>query len=92
LTDAQSQTKIRGRTKDLSQFGCGLDTSQLLPKGATLRIKLSHGGTHIAAHAKVVYASPELGMGLAFTRIDPQDERILGAWIAELTGIPVQQH
>jgi hypothetical protein len=44
------------------------------------------------AHAKVVYASPELGMGLAFTRIDPEDERILGAWIDALTAIPTQQH
>lgn len=92
LTDVQSQTQIQGRTKDLSQFGCGVDASQLFPKGATLTIKLSHRGAHIAAHARVVYASPELGMGLAFTRIDPQDERILSNWIEELTNIPAQQH
>ena len=92
LTDVQSQAQIRGGTKELSLFGCGVDTPQPFPQGATLRIKLSHRGADIVAHAKVVYASPELGMGLAFTRIDPEDERILGAWIDALTAIPTQQH
>jgi hypothetical protein len=91
LTDVQSQTQIRGRTKDLSQFGCGVDAAQLFPKGAAVSIKLSHRGANIAAQAKVVYASPQLGMGLAFTRIEPQDERTLSDWIAELTNMPMQQ-
>jgi hypothetical protein len=92
LTDVQSQAQIRGGTKELSLFGCGVDTPQRFPQGATLRIKLSHRGAGIVAHGKVVYASPELGMGLAFTRIDPEDELILQGWIAELMSMPIQQH
>lgn len=91
LTDVQSGTQIRGRTKDLSQFGCGVDTSKPFPQGTPLRIKLSHEGAHVAALARVVYASPQLGMGLVFTRIESEDERILQEWIAELMSLAMQQ-
>lgn len=91
LTDVQSRKQIHGRTKDLSQFGCGVDTSKPFPQGTTLRIKLSHEGANVAALARVVYASPELGMGLVFTRVDPEDERVLEEWIAELMSMTMQQ-
>jgi hypothetical protein len=42
LTDVLSQAQIRGGTKDLSLFGCGVDTPQPFPRGTNLRIKLSH--------------------------------------------------
>lgn len=90
LTDVQSQTQIQGRTKDLSPCGCGVDAERSFPKGTPVRIKLSHEGTNVAALARVVYASPVLGMGLAFTQVDPKDERILEEWIAELMSITMQ--
>jgi len=90
LTDLQSQTQIRERTKDLSLFGCGVDTSKPFLKGTPLGIKLSHGDVHVTATARVVYASPELGMGLVFIRVDPEDQRVLEEWIAELMSIALQ--
>ncbi len=91
LTDLQSHTQIHERTKDLSLFGCGVDTSQPFPQGTAVRIKLSHEDATVAAFARVVYASPELGMGLVFTRVDPENQRILEEWIAELMSMPMQR-
>jgi PilZ domain-containing protein len=89
VTDVQSEMQITGRAKDLSLFGCSVNTSKPFPKGTSIRIKLSHGGSDVAALARVVYARPDLGMGVAFTSIEPKDERILQAWIAELTSEPI---
>jgi CDGSH-type Zn-finger protein len=87
VTDVQSEIHITGRTQDLSLLGCGVNTSKPFPKGTRVRIKLSHGGADVAALAKVAYARPDLGMGVVFTSVEPEDERILGAWIAELLSI-----
>jgi hypothetical protein len=92
LTDVQSLAQIRGQTKELSLCGCGVHAENSFPQGTPVRIKLSHENTNVAALARVVYASPELGMGLAFTHVDPQDERILEEWIAELMSLTMQQH
>jgi hypothetical protein len=90
LTDIESRTQIHERTKDLSLFGCGVETSKPFPQGTAVSIKLSHEDATVAGFARVVYASPQLGMGLVFTRVDPEHQRILEEWIAELMSIPMQ--
>jgi PilZ domain-containing protein len=89
VTDVQSEIHISGRTEELSLFGCGVNTLNPFPKGTRVRIKLSRGGADVVALAKVAYARPELGMGVVFTSVEPEDERILGAWIAELMRIAI---
>ena len=89
LTDVQSEIQIRAQTKELSLFGCGVDTLKLFPRGTNVRIKLSRGGADVKALARVVYASPELGMGVAFTSVEREVERILEGWVAELMSIPI---
>jgi hypothetical protein len=88
LTDVQSGIQIKARTKQLSLFGCGVDALRLFPKGTNVRIRLFHSGADVNALARVVYANPELGMGMAFTKVDRENERILDWWITELTSIP----
>jgi len=89
VTDVQSEIEITGQAKDLSLLGCGVNTSKPFPKGTRVRIKLSHGRADVAALARVAYARPELGMGVVFTTVEPEDERILQGWIAELMSNPI---
>ena len=89
MTDVQSGTQIRGRLKDLSLGGCGVNAAALFAKGTRVRIKLFHGGGYIPALGTVIYGRPELGMGIMFTSIEPEDQRILTGWIAELMSIPI---
>jgi hypothetical protein len=51
-------------------------------------MKLSHEGAHASVGAMVVYSSPDIGMGFAFSHVGPKYEQILERWIAEyLSGI-----
>jgi len=88
MTDLQLETQIRARTKMLSMFGCGVDGSKLFPQGTSVRIKLSHRGAEVMALARIIYSSLDLGMGVAFTSVEREDERILEWWIAEFASIP----
>jgi hypothetical protein len=89
VTDMQSDVQIRGRTNTLSRAGCGVDAEQLLPKGTRVRIRLTHKGMEAKALAKIVYSTSDLGMGLAFTIVERQDEAILEWWMVEFMSISV---
>jgi PilZ domain len=92
LIDVQSGIQISGHTVNFGLFGCRAITAQIFPKGSNLRIVLSHGGVGVEVFGRVVYASPDLGMGIAFTRVEPESERVLDGWLAELAGIPAYSH
>jgi hypothetical protein len=76
----------------LGLLGCVVDTFELFPKGMAVNVKLSHRGAEVRALGRVLYARPDLGMGLAFTSIKPEDERVLDWWMAELVSIPIREH
>jgi hypothetical protein len=67
-----------------------VDALRLFPKGTDVKIKLTHQGTEAKVLARIVYASAELGMGIAFTNVEREDERILEWWLAEYLSIPNQ--
>ena len=84
LTDVQSEAQTRERTSDLSLFGCRVDALKLFPTGTRVRIRIAHRGANFVALASVVYAAPNAGMGLAFTKIEQKDQLVLERWIDEL--------
>ena len=84
LTDMQSETRLRGQTSDLSLFGCHVDTDKLLPTGTTVRIRIVHTGANFAALGKVAYVVPNVGIGVAFTEIEPNHLSVVEKWIAQL--------
>jgi hypothetical protein len=86
LTDVQSETPIKGRTSDLSLFGCHVNTLKPLAPGTKVRIKIFHRGCNFQALGKVVYARLDAGMGIVFTGIQSNDQLVLDKWIAELRG------
>jgi len=83
LTDLQSETQIKEQTSDLSLFGCHVDTVKPLAPGTKVRIKISHRGEYFEALGKVANARPNAGIGIVFTRIEPNDQLVLDKWIAE---------
>jgi hypothetical protein len=84
VTDLQSEIQIRDRTKALSMCGCGVDTENLFPKGTRVRIKIAHEGSIFEAFGRVAYAQPTLGMGVVFTSVELESDRILKGWLTEL--------
>ena len=84
LTDVQSETRFTDKTSDLSLFGCHVNTEEILPAGIRIRLRILHTGAQFGALGKVVYASPNAGMGVEFTDIEPNDQLVLERWIGRL--------
>jgi len=83
LTDLRSDTQTKEQTSDLSLFGCHVDTLTPLPAGTKVRIKISHRGEKFDAQGTVVQIRQNSGMGIQFTKIEPNDQLVLDKWIAE---------
>ncbi|MGO9123316.1 MAG: PilZ domain-containing protein [Terriglobales bacterium] len=63
---------IRGATADLSAGGCYVETLFPLPVGTTLDLKLQLENTLLVA-ATVVTCDPQVGNGIRFERMLPED-------------------
>ncbi len=77
-----TRTKLNGRASDIGRFGCYIDTLNPSPAGTPLELRLSHGGETFQTNAKVVFVSPRLGVGVAFTDIPANQDELLDRWLA----------
>jgi hypothetical protein len=84
--ESKSQTRIQGRTSDLSRGGCYVDSTNSLPAGSLVMICLTKGMRSFEARAEVVYSLAGMGMGVKFTDTDPEQFWTLEKWVAELNG------
>lgn len=66
VTQIASGVKMTARTSDVSRTGCYVDTRTPPPSGAMIVLRLTHQGEAFETHARVVYVSPGLGMGVRF--------------------------
>jgi hypothetical protein len=84
LTDMKSEKHISGQTKDLSLFGCFVETVTPFPEGTKFRLRISRGETHLDAEGRVSYSRPGSGMGIAFTMVEMNSLPVLDNWLADL--------
>jgi hypothetical protein len=70
----------RGATSDLSEIGCYIETMFPFPVGTTLEMSLQLDGTLLAV-GKVVTCDPQVGNGIEFTRMLPEDQEELQAYV-----------
>ena len=71
---------IRATTSDLSLGGCYVETIFPLPRGTTLDVQLFIGHT-ILVSARVVACDPQVGNGITFMKMLPEDQEALNAFI-----------
>jgi hypothetical protein len=71
------------RVKELSLYGCYLDSS--VPLGAKTPVLLKIYGPHdfFEAGATVIHTHPTLGMGIAFREVRPSFLPILQKWLVQ---------
>ncbi len=86
IVEPRSNTHINGRTSDLGQGGCYVDTLSPLPAGTLVKIRISRENQSFEAEAKVSYSVVGMGMGLAFTAVRPEHLKIFRSWILDLGG------
>jgi hypothetical protein len=84
--EPRSKAKISGRSSDISQRGCYVDTISPFPVGTIIKIFMTKETMTFEADAKVVLSQVGMGMGIAFISAMPQQFRILQKWLNELSG------
>lgn len=68
---------------ELSRYGCYLETALSLPPGTRVILKITDKGRFFEAAATVLYARPNLGMGVAFRNVKSMFQIILEDWLRE---------
>ena len=84
LTDIQSEARINALTCDLSLFGCQVVAQKTMPTGTKVRIRIAHAGAVFIALSRVSYDRYKMGMRIAFTEIESNQQLVLEKWIAQL--------
>lgn len=88
LVDMKSGGRLSARVAELSLYGCYVDTLNTLAVGDDVGIKIFAESECFEANAKVIYAHPNLGMGLAFLEVSIKSWALLRRWLLEASGGP----
>jgi len=86
LLEADMQARIRARTGDLSVNGCYVDSLNPFPVGSKVKVIIDHNEASFNAVGAVVHTVPNMGMGISFTQVEPDQKEILLEWLAASTG------
>jgi hypothetical protein len=86
-------SRFEVKTGDLSIGGCFVSMPRPSQQGSEIRVTISQAHATFTALGRVVFVFPGLGMGVAFTYVEPRDLAILEKWLGELersrsAGIP----
>jgi hypothetical protein len=83
ITVEGSSSGITARLKDLSLHGCYISTTNPLPEGVSIIIRISAGNSVFQVLGKVVYSEPNLGVGVEFQQIERRYLMVLEEWLLE---------
>ncbi len=86
VVELRSQARITSRSSDLGLGGCYVDTLTPFPVGTPVKVRLTQANRTFEAQATVIYAHVGMGMGLAFTEVQPDQLATLQDWVRELSG------
>ena len=88
-TELKSHTRISGRLSDIGLGGCYFEVMSPFAVGADLKLRITRNDQTVTALAKVLYSTGGMGMGLLFTKVEPDQRHILHQWVGDLSGVPV---
>jgi hypothetical protein len=82
--DLDSGFEIQAYTRDLNLFGCSVPTTTPFPAGTKVVLRMSYRQAKVAVFGRVVYGRLDIGMGIVFTVVEPEDLNTIESWISEL--------
>ena len=83
LIEQKTDVRIATRVSELSLHGCYLDMMNPFPPETLVLVKISAGDVIFQAKSKIVYVQPNLGAGVTFLEVTPENEAILQRWLAQ---------
>jgi hypothetical protein len=84
ITELQTKTGLTARTSELSRHGCYMDMMNPFPLATKVRICITHQDENFEATGTVVYAQPNIGMGVSFEIAQPKDDATIEKWLEAL--------
>ena len=81
ITEKESGGEIVTQVSELSVNGCYIDEQNPLPSGTIVTLKIFSESGVFDATAKVLYAHPNLGMGLVFLEVSLRSGAVLREWL-----------
>ena len=87
--DIKSHTRIAGRISDIGPGGCYFEVMSPFGVGAELQLRITRNEQNLTVSARVLYSTGGMGMGLLFTKVDPEQQHLLLRWVSELSGKPI---
>ncbi len=83
ITEKTSATEIVTQVSEISLYGCYIDHKNPFPPGTTVTLKIFSESEVFEAAAKVLYAHPNLGMGLAYHELSLRSSGVLRGWLSK---------
>ena len=77
--------RLDGQTSEISANGCYVDVMNPLEKNTVLQLRIVRDGQEFQTWARVAYAQPNLGMGVAFFDTLEEHRRIIEDWLVDLS-------
>lgn len=81
VLEENNGSQLDARISDISATGCYVDTTNPLPGGTPVRLKIFNETQSFEASAMVAYSVVHLGMGLSFSEVQPSSRDVLQTWL-----------
>jgi hypothetical protein len=83
LYEEHSEVRVASRVSELSLHGCYLDMMNPFPPGTIILLKIFAGDLTFQSKARVIYATQNVGAGVAFLDVEPKYEYMIKRWMEE---------
>lgn len=80
----QTEERLAAHLKDISMFGCFVETPTPFAEGTKVRIRILRSGANVSGLGRVAFCRPGSGMGIQFLTIEPASISTLDNWLANL--------
>jgi hypothetical protein len=84
VTASRSGESLTASTREISRYGCFVETKTALHSGETVSLRIVYDGREFVVPGEVAYVLPH-GMGVAFGAIPAGDQAVLENWLAAIT-------
>jgi PilZ domain len=81
VAETGSTRIVVAQTKELSRFGCFVQTIKPYPQGTRVHLEMAEGGSTFAASGVVAYVTGD-GMGIVFSMVESENYEILAKWLS----------
>jgi len=84
VSEPLQRTKLKAHTAEIGANGCYVRVPTPLPRGTVIEVLILKDQEAFNTWGRVAHAQEGMGMGIAFFRPEPDQEKTLQGWIANL--------